>query len=74
MTCFADNLYLLINVGMHLLTLSVQGNAVTFHPGGGLCPRLRPHSACILSKLIYALWNAGEVTFKGGDIHTARSV
>lgn len=59
-------------LGQSLLTLFVQGNLVTFHPGRSLLPQLCPHSAGILSMFTDGKVEAGEVTFKSGDVYTAQ--
>lgn len=53
------------------LTVVVQGDGVTLHPYGVLRPQLRPHSARVLPILIDGDIQTGEVTLKGGDVHTA---
>lgn len=56
------------------LTIVVQGDLVTLHPGWALCPQLRPDSARVYPILTDGDVETGEVTLKGGDVHAARSV
>lgn len=57
-----------------LLTVFVQNGPVALHPDGALWPQVCFHSASIRPVLKQGEPQAGDVTFKGGDVHTAWAV